>query len=114
MFDATQEEIKAAVVTVATALRHPLLRAAARAGRANIRRETPVLLTLEDGTLAEGVVDLAFREHIVGFDGWTVIDFKTDAEFSPSSSYYIAKVGIYSQAVEMATHLPARGIVLVL
>jgi ATP-dependent exoDNAse (exonuclease V) beta subunit len=58
MFDATQEEIRAAVVTVATALRHPLLRAAARADRANIRRETPVLLTLEDGTLAEGVVDL--------------------------------------------------------
>ena len=114
MFDATQKEIEAAVVTVATALRHPLLRAAARVGRANIRRETPVLLTLEDGTLAEGVLDLAFREHAGGFNGWTVIDFKTDYEFTASSAQYLAQVRLYARAIEAATALPALGILLVL
>ena len=39
------------------------------------------LLRREDGTLLEGVVDLAFREEGPDFAGWTVVDFKTDREF---------------------------------
>src|SRR6202035_1222260 len=49
MFDATQEEIQTAITTVHAALQHPILRRAnASAAEGNIRRETPVLLTLED------------------------------------------------------------------
>ena len=57
---ASEKEVAAAVVAARAALRHPLLRRAA--GATALRREAPVLLAMEDGTLAEGVVDLAFRE----------------------------------------------------
>jgi tetratricopeptide (TPR) repeat protein len=83
MFAATQEEIQAAITTVAAALQHPIMRrASVSVGKGNIRREAPVLLTLEDGSIAEGLLDLAFREQTSDFDGWTVVDFKTDQEFS--------------------------------
>jgi hypothetical protein len=36
---------------------------------AECRRETPVLLTLDDGSLVEGVVDLTFREDTPDFIG---------------------------------------------
>jgi ATP-dependent helicase/nuclease subunit A len=41
---------------------------------------------LDDGSLVEGVVDLAFRDFI----GWTVLDLKTDREFATSSDRYTA------------------------
>ena len=94
-------------------LQHPILRRAASAGKSQIRREAPVLLTLEDGSIAEGVLDLAFREEASEFDGWSVIDFKTDQEFSVTTSHYIAQVDLYVRAVQAATDLPARGIILV-
>jgi ATP-dependent exoDNAse (exonuclease V) beta subunit len=115
MFDATQEEIQAAITTVDAALQHPILRrATASAAEGNIRRETPVLLRLEDGSVAEGVLDLAFREQTSDFDGWSVVDFKTDQEFSSAPSRYIAQVDLYVRAVQAATDLLARGIILVL
>ena len=40
-------------------------------------------------------------------------DFKTDQEFSVATSHYIAQVGLYVRAVQAATGLPARGIILV-
>jgi ATP-dependent helicase/nuclease subunit A len=114
MFAATQEEIQAAITTVDATLRHPIMqRATVSAGKGNIRREAPVLLTLEDGSIAEGVLDLAFREQTSDFDGWSVVDFKTDQEFSTAASQYIAQVDLYVRAVGAATELPARGIVLV-
>ena len=59
---ATEEEINSAVATFLRALAHPLLRrAAAAAGSGGLRREIPVLLNMDDGSLVEGVVDLAFR-----------------------------------------------------
>jgi ATP-dependent helicase/nuclease subunit A len=115
MFGAAEDEIQAAIVAVGTALRHPIMRrAAASVGRGGVRRETPVLLTLDDGSLAEGVVDLAFREDTAEFAGWTVVDFKTDREFAGSSAGYLAQVRAYSEAIGVATGSPARGIVLVL
>jgi hypothetical protein len=32
--------------------------------------------------IAEGVLDLAFPERDTDFDGWTVLDFKTDQDFA--------------------------------
>jgi ATP-dependent exoDNAse (exonuclease V) beta subunit len=111
---ANEEEIKAAILTVCAALRHPILqRAAASARKGELRRETPVLLALDDGSLVEGVVDLAFREDTPEFIGWTVLDFKTDREFATSSDCYTAQVSFYSEAIRAATGLPSRGILLV-
>jgi ATP-dependent helicase/nuclease subunit A len=112
MVDATTVERDAAVTAVTRALCHPVLRAAAKATQ--VRRETPVFLTLEDGSLAEGVVDLAFREARNGFEGWTVVDFKTDGEFSAEAERYRRQVALYARAVQAATGLPTRGLLLVI
>ena len=90
-----------------------VVRSTAGAGRGNVRREAPVLLTLEDRSIAEGVLDLAFREETSDFDGWSVVDFKTDQESSAAAGHYVAQVDLYVRAVRAATELPARGIVLV-
>jgi ATP-dependent exoDNAse (exonuclease V) beta subunit len=111
---ATEEEVQAAIVTVGGALAHPILRrAAASAHKGRLRREAPVLLRLDDGSLVEGTVDLAFHEDTSDFVGWTVVDFKTDREFEATSDQYIAQVKIYSEAVSAATGSSARGIILV-
>ena len=81
--------------------------------KGEIRRETPVLLTMDDGSLVEGVVDLAFREDTDEFRGWTVVDFKTDREFGAASDRYSAQVSMYAEAVYRATGLSSRGILLV-
>jgi hypothetical protein len=100
-------EIRAAIVTVGVALGHPILRrAAASAAKGGLRRETPVLLASDDGSLIEGVVDLAFREDTSDFKGWTVVDFKTDRDFAASSVHYLAQVRLYSRAIRVATDLP--------
>ena len=112
---ATEKEIQAAIITVGAALKHPILqRAAASARKGELRRETPVLLTLDDGNVVEGVVDLAFREHTPDFTGWTVLDFKTDRELATLSDRYTVQVSVYSQAIRAATGLLSRGIVLVI
>jgi ATP-dependent helicase/nuclease subunit A len=111
---ATEDEMNAAIATVGGVLKHPILRrAAASADKGGLRRETPILLALDDGVLVEGVVDLAFRDDMPDFTGWTVVDFKTNREFEESSGQYIAQVSLYSKAVGAATHSPTRGILLV-
>ncbi len=107
LLGATPEEIAAAASAVSAALGHPLLLRAARS--LALRRETPLLLRLPDGVLAEGVVDLAFREA----DGWTVVDFKTDREIEAQRASYEAQVRLYARAVSAATGEPARGALLV-
>jgi ATP-dependent exoDNAse (exonuclease V) beta subunit len=115
---ASAEEVSAAVVAVAAALEHPLLqRAAAAAGRGELRRETPVLLLRDDGVLVEGIVDLAFCEDSGGERVWTVVDFKTDSlerqeEFDARRASYEAQVQLYVDAIEAATQQSARGVVL--
>ena len=112
---ATEQEIIAAVAAVRATLEHPILRrAAVSARKGEIRRETPVLLTLDDGGLVEGVVDLAFLEDTPEIAGWTVVDFKTDREFATSSDRYTAQVTAYSAAIQAATGLPSRGILLII
>jgi ATP-dependent exoDNAse (exonuclease V) beta subunit len=101
------------LATIGRVLKHSILRRAASAGKGSLRRETPVMLTLDDGSLVEGVIDLALREETPEFAGWTVVDFKTDREFEETSDRYIAQVRVYSKAVGAATGAPARGVLLV-
>ncbi len=114
LVDATEEEAQAAIDTVGRALRHPILRrAAASAGKGGLRRETPVVLRRDDGTLVEGTVDFAFHEDTPDFVGWTIVDFKTDREVD-AMSRYVTQVRTYLEAVSAATGSPARGIILLL
>jgi ATP-dependent exoDNAse (exonuclease V) beta subunit len=111
---ATIEEIEAAVATVCRTIEHPLLRrAAAVAGTGGLRREIPVLLKMNDGSLVEGLVDLAFREEASDFAGWIVVDFKTDRELEGSLDRYLGQVQLYLRAVKESTNLPTRGVLLV-
>jgi ATP-dependent exoDNAse (exonuclease V) beta subunit len=88
-------------------LGHDLLARARRAAaRGACRRETPVTLTLEDGTLVEGVVDLAFEE-----DGaWLVVDYKTDRELADGEGPYRRQLAAYASAIARATGAQASGI----
>ena len=105
LIGATAEEKGASVRAVEAVLAHPLLRRAASA--LECRREEPLVHRLEDGTLIEGVVDLAFRESA----GWTVVDFKTDAR-PDSHPQYAAQLRLYCAAITAATGLPARAALL--
>jgi ATP-dependent exoDNAse (exonuclease V) beta subunit len=99
---APEEEVAAAARAAEAALAHPLLRRAAQA--LEVRREEPLLHALPDGTLLEGVVDLAFREA----HGWTVVDFKTDGV----QPQYLAQVRLYCDAIEAATGQKAQAALL--
>jgi ATP-dependent exoDNAse (exonuclease V) beta subunit len=97
---APAEEVAAATVLVASALAHPLMARARDAWRdGRCRRETPVACVESDGSLVEGVIDLAFEES----DGWTVVDFKTDAELAGELPRYRRQVGLYASVVARAT-----------
>ncbi len=102
----SEDEVRAAKNAVAHALKHPLLRAAASSR--SVRRESPVSLRLSDGSLAEGVIDLAFAEGA----GWVVVDFKTDAELEGPRAEYESQVSVYVQAIAHATGRPTRGVLL--
>ena len=112
LLDALTEEIEAAVGVVSLTLAHPLVRRAAVAARSGrCRRETPVAVMLADGTLVEGVIDTAFYEDDPEA-GWTVGDFKTDVDIDAHLDEYRRQVGLYSLAVERASGVPARGVLL--
>jgi ATP-dependent exoDNAse (exonuclease V) beta subunit len=105
---ATDDEVAAAATVAARIFEHDLLaRARAAAARGACRRETPVTLSQSDGTLLEGVVDLAFEEHGV----WTVVDYKTDRELAAAGEdRYRRQVALYAAAVSQATGQPASGV----
>jgi ATP-dependent exoDNAse (exonuclease V) beta subunit len=107
---ASPDEITAAIDTVERVLAHDLLkRARAADSRGACRRETPVTRTMADGSLVEGVVDLAFEEA----DGWTIVDYKTDRELAASGEdRYRRQVEFYVSAVEQATGRPASGVLI--
>jgi hypothetical protein len=106
---APPDEAEAARSLVGAALAHPLMaraRDAWRAGRC--RRETPVAAREADGSLLEGVLDLAFEEA----GGWTVIDFKTDAELAGDLARYRRQVGLYASMVARATGRPVTAVLM--
>ena len=108
---ATEDETRAAVEAVCAALDHPLLKCAGEAATlGECRRELPVTMRMEDGSLAEGVVDLAFRDK-GGDPHWVVVDFKTDAELDTDGRYAV-QVGLYVRAIADLTGERAEGVLL--
>lgn len=108
---ATREEMSAATETVEAALEHPIFARARQAhADGNVRREVPLSLALENGSLVEGVVDLAFQEGA----RWTVVDFKTDREFKRNARSYELQVSLYSRAVTASTGLLCNASIMVL
>jgi ATP-dependent exoDNAse (exonuclease V) beta subunit len=111
MLGADDAEVAAACEAVATALRSPLIRAAAAAGAA-LRRECALVMKTEDGLTIEGVADLAFPERADGCQRWVVVDFKTDADIAPRLEEYRVQLLIYLRAIAEATGASARGVVM--
>jgi ATP-dependent exoDNAse (exonuclease V) beta subunit len=104
VLNARQDEVLAAIDVVSAVLQHDLLNRA-RAS-ASVRRETPVSWVQKDGTLIEGVLDLAFDEG----ETTIVVDFKTDHELAAGETRYRAQLQQYAHAVSRATGRQARGL----
>jgi ATP-dependent exoDNAse (exonuclease V) beta subunit len=112
IFGATSVEIVAATETVSKALRHPLMRrAAAAASKGRCRREVPVAIKLQEGTIVEGIVDLAFHQEDKDTI-WTVVDYKTDFEIKGRLEEYRNQVGLYALAISRATGQEVRAALL--
>lgn len=112
LLGSTADEITAATKTVARALSHPLMRRAAAASLAGrCRRESPIAMQLEDKTLVEGIVDLAFFDD-AGAGAWTVVDFKTDFEIAGRLDEYREQVALYALAISRATKLGVKPVLL--
>jgi ATP-dependent helicase/nuclease subunit A len=105
---ASEAEQAAAVLAVQAALGHELLQRA-RAGTRHAF-EAPICVRLDDGTLAEGIVDLCFRE--AGAPArWTVVDFKTDADPGAEPTY-ARQLALYARAIAEATGEPVEAVLL--
>jgi ATP-dependent exoDNAse (exonuclease V) beta subunit len=99
----SEDDATAAAAVVRRMLSHDLLIRARRAeARGACRRETPVTISLADGTLVDGVVDLAFEEG----GAWTVVDYKTDRELAAGEERYRRQVALYAAAIARATDTP--------
>jgi ATP-dependent exoDNAse (exonuclease V) beta subunit len=108
---ARPREVEAAAERVAAAFAHPLFARARQAAAANrCRREVPIAWRSSDGSLVEGVVDLAFEEK----DGWTVVDFKTDDAPEARMPAHRRQLDLYVGAIRDATSRPAAGVLLFL
>jgi ATP-dependent exoDNAse (exonuclease V) beta subunit len=110
MIGASQEEIAAAIEVIVAALASPLMLRARNA--VEVRRESSIAVTLDDGMLVEGIADLAFAEKVGATVRWTVVDFKTDLEIAGRLDEYRVQLAIYSRAIQRATGLPASGVIL--
>jgi ATP-dependent exoDNAse (exonuclease V) beta subunit len=95
---ASKQELVSAIAAVSAVWRHPLLDAARRAqAQGRCLRETPVT-AVHEGTLVEGVIDLAFDT----LDGMTVVDFKTDRAQGDVLEKYVWQVALYADAIGRA------------
>jgi ATP-dependent exoDNAse (exonuclease V) beta subunit len=108
----TDEEIAAAADATSRALEHPLLQQAASASQTAglCLRESPLVHRQEDGSLIEGVMDLAFRERPDA--PWTVVDFKTDVRVDIRQEEYRRQVALYMEALRQASGSEAQGFLL--
>jgi ATP-dependent exoDNAse (exonuclease V) beta subunit len=106
---APQDEVDHAAEAARTALAHPIfVEARHAASRGRCRREVPIAWRDGDGSVIEGVVDLAFEQA----QGWTVIDFKTDEEFRENEAAYRRQVAIYAAAIHAANGAPVSPILM--
>ena len=106
---ATDEERDAAATIVRRTLTHDVwqqAKSAVAAGR-RCHREAPISF-MRDGVLIDGQIDLAF-EHDAG---WTVVDFKTDAELGDTEDTYRRQVALYASALSSLTGRPAGAVIL--
>jgi ATP-dependent helicase/nuclease subunit A len=103
-------EVAAAATLARQVLAHPLMREAAVADRdGGCRREAPVTYRCPDGSLVEGVVDLAFKRG----ESWVVVDFKTDRVVDTALDTYRRQVGLYVAAVARATGASSAGVLVI-
>jgi ATP-dependent exoDNAse (exonuclease V) beta subunit len=63
---------------------------------------------VRDGVVIDGQIDLAFDNG----RGWTVVDFKTDAELGASEDDYRRQVALYAEALTDITGRPAAATIL--
>ena len=104
IINSPREEVVAAAHAVRAVLKHELMVRARASSR--VRRETPITWMQKDGTLIEGILDLAFDEEGLT----TVIDFKTDHELSAGEARYRAQLQKYVDAVAAATERRVAGV----
>src|SRR5262249_54234216 len=106
---ATAEETTAAAALAEAALGHPLLARPPQAWRRDrCRPATPTTSVEPDGILLEGGLDLAFGEE----DGWTVVDFKTQAETAGPLARHRRQVRAYASVISRATGRPAAAVLM--
>jgi ATP-dependent helicase/nuclease subunit A len=96
---ATEAECAAAAGAARTAIERIASMVPAGARRV---REMDLMVRLEDGTLVDGRIDFAWSDG----ERWTVVDYKTGRRSR------VGQVQLYALALERATGLPARGVVL--
>ena len=101
-------DTSAAARVAAKVLAHDIIaRARAAEPRGACRRETPVTCRMPDGSLVEGIVDLAFEEG----GRWIVVDYKTDRILAAEGEErYRRQIGFYAAAIREATGLAASGV----
>jgi ATP-dependent helicase/nuclease subunit A len=107
---ATPGEITAAADAVTASLDSPVILRARAA--LQLRRESPLIITLDDGLIVEGIADLIFLEENEGVRRWVVVDFKTDVDLASRLTEYQTQVALYIRALTRATNLPAIGLLL--
>jgi ATP-dependent exoDNAse (exonuclease V) beta subunit len=97
---ATPDEVASAASVVEATLQHPVMLRARRASKiSQCRREAPITLKTSDGTVVDGVVDIAFLDE----GEWTIVDFKTDRELEHRLHNYVRQVSLYARAIALAT-----------
>jgi ATP-dependent helicase/nuclease subunit A len=110
MLGAAAGEVDAAAAAVAAALGAAAIKIARDAP--DVRRECPLLLRLDDGTIVEGVADLAYLSGRNGTPCWTVVDFKTDVDLGARIDEYCAQLELYLRAIRAGTGIDAEGVIL--
>jgi ATP-dependent exoDNAse (exonuclease V) beta subunit len=67
-----------------------------------------VAIVQADGSLLEGVLDLAWEDE----EGWTVVDFKTDADLASVLGVYRRQVALYASVVATTTGRGVRAVLM--